>query len=128
VLACLALALLSLLTPSVPTTDPWGWIVWGREVAHLDLDTSQGGSPSWKPLPVLFTTPLAIFGDALPEAWLVVARTGGLFGLVLVVVLAVRLAGDRRRAIAVCAGSVAAVALMVSFRLGNRKNRRSATG
>ena len=101
VLACLALALLSLLTPSVPTTDPWGWIVWGREVAHLDLDTSQGGSPSWKPLPVLFTTPLAIFGDALPEAWLVVARAGGLFGLVLVVVLAVRLAGDRRRAIAV---------------------------
>ena len=98
-LACLALALLSLLTPSAPTTDPWGWIVWGREVAHLDLDTSQGGSPSWKPLPVLITTPLSIFGDALPAAWLVVARAGGLFGLVLVVVLAVRLADDRRRAV-----------------------------
>jgi hypothetical protein len=114
VLACLALALVSLLTPSVPTTDPWGWIVWGREVAHLDLDTSAGGSPSWKPLPVLVTTPLSVFGSALPEAWLVVARTGGLLGLALVVILAVRLAGDRRRMVTVTAGAVAALALIVS--------------
>ena len=113
-LACLALALLSLLTPSAPTTDPWGWIVWGREVAHLDLDTSQGGSPSWKPLPVLITTPLSIFGDALPAAWLVVARAGGLFGLVLAVVLAVRLADDRRRAVTITAGAVTALAVVVS--------------
>jgi len=114
VLACFALALLSLLTPSVPTTDPWGWIVWGREVAHLDLDTSAGGSPSWKPLPVLVTTPLAVFGDSLPEAWLVVARAGGLLGLALIVILAVRLAGDRRRAVTVTAGVVAALALVVT--------------
>ena len=113
-LACLALALFSLLTPSAPTTDPWGWIVWGREVAHLDLDTSQGGSPSWKPLPVLITTPLSVFGDALPAAWLVVARTGGLFGLVLAVVLAVRLADDRRWAVTITAGAVTALALVVS--------------
>jgi len=76
VVACLALAALSLVTPSVPTTDPWGWIVWGREVAHLDLDTSSGGSPSWKPLPVLLTTPLSVLGDALPELWLAAARAG----------------------------------------------------
>jgi hypothetical protein len=114
VLACFALALLSLLIPSVPTTDPWGWIVWGREIAHLDLDTSAGGSPSWKPLPVLATTPLSVFGDSLPEAWLVVARTGGLLGLALIAILAVRLAGDRRRAVTVTAGAVAALALLVS--------------
>lgn len=113
-MACLALALLSLLTPSAPTTDPWGWIVWGREVAHLDLDTSQGGSPSWKPLPVLITTPLSVFGDALPAAWLAVARTGGLFGLVLAAVLAVRLADDRRRAVTITAGAVTALAIVVS--------------
>jgi hypothetical protein len=114
VLACFALALLSLLTPSVPTTDPWGWIVWGREVAHLDLDTSQGGSPSWKPLPVLVTTPLSLLGGALPDAWLVVARAGGLLGLALIVILAVRLADDRRRPVAVTAGVVAALTLLVS--------------
>jgi hypothetical protein len=113
-LACFALALLSLLTPSVPTTDPWGWIVWGREVAHLDLDTSQGGSPSWKPLPVLVTTPLALLGDSLPAAWLVVARAGGLFGMVLGVALTVQLTGDRRRVVTITAAAVAAVALLVS--------------
>ncbi len=79
--ACLGLAALSLLRPSAPTTDPWGWIVWGREVLHLDLNTSVG-TPAWKPLPVLFTTPLALFGGAAPLLWLVVARAAGLIALV----------------------------------------------
>ena len=83
-------------------------------MAHLDLDTSQGGSPSWKPLPVLVTTPLALFGDSLPAAWLVVARAGGLFGMVLGVALAVQLTGDRRRVVTITAAAVAAVALLVS--------------
>jgi len=47
VAGCFALAALSLLLPSVPTQDSWSWVVWGREVAHLDLDTSAGSS--WKP-------------------------------------------------------------------------------
>jgi hypothetical protein len=34
-----AAAALTLLKPSNPTTDAWAWIVWGREVVHLDLDT-----------------------------------------------------------------------------------------
>jgi len=113
-MACVALAAVSLVTPSVPTTDPWGWIVWGREVAHLDLDTSSGGSPSWKPLPVLLTTPLSVFGDALPELWLIAARAGGLIGLVLAVVLATRLLGLPRRAVAATAGAVAVLALALS--------------
>src|SRR4051794_41861789 len=75
-LGCLAVATLSLLLPSVPTYDPWSWIIWGREVLHGDLVTTEG--PSWKPLPVLFTTPFALFGDdAAPALWLVVARAGG---------------------------------------------------
>ena len=32
--ACLALAALSLLGPSQPTTDPWGWIVWGHQLVY----------------------------------------------------------------------------------------------
>ena len=62
--ACVGLAAASLLIPSAPTTDPWGWIVWGREIAHLQLQTAIGGAPSWKPLPVLFTTPFSVFGGA----------------------------------------------------------------
>src|SRR3954464_2068018 len=73
---CLALALLSLLAPTTPTYDPWAWLIWGREILHLDLDTQFG--PSWKPLPVLFTTPLAIVPAAAPALWVAVARAGAL--------------------------------------------------
>ena len=66
-LACLALAALSLLMVSAPTYDPWSWIIWGREITQWDLVTTDG--PSWKPLPVLFTTPFSLFGDdAAPGA------------------------------------------------------------
>ena len=91
VAGCVALAALSLLLPSAPTYDPWAWIVWGREITELDLDTVDG--PSWKPLPVLFTTVFALFGDAAPELWLVVARAGAIASVVLAFLLAHRLAG-----------------------------------
>ena len=105
VLACVALAVLSLLAPSTPSYDPWAWIVWGREVAALELDTRFG--PSWKPLPVLFTTPFSLFGDAAPELWLVVARAGALMGLVAAFQLARRLGGT-------VAGVLAALGLALS--------------
>ena len=88
--ACLGLAALSLPLNSMPSNDPWGWLVWGREVAQFDLNTVDG--PSWKPLPVLFTTIFSLFGDAAPELWLVVARAGGLLALVLAYRLASRFA------------------------------------
>src|SRR4051795_9476322 len=80
VLACRARAALSLLGPAVPTYDPWAWIIWGREITHLDLNTVSG--PSWKPLPILLTTPFALLGDAAaPALWLLVARAGGLLAI-----------------------------------------------
>ena len=76
VLGCLALAALAHLLPAAPTYDPWAWIIWGREITEGALDTRTG--PSWKPLPVLFTTPFALMGDTwAPELWLVVAQAGG---------------------------------------------------
>ncbi len=105
VVVCVALAALSLLLPSTPSYDPWAWIVWGREVAALELDTRFG--PSWKPLPVLFTTPFSLFGDAAPELWLVVARAGALLGLVAAFRLARRLGGA-------VAGVLAAAGLALS--------------
>jgi hypothetical protein len=50
--------------------------VWGREIVHLNLHTT--GGPTWKPLPVIFTTAFAPLGHAAPDLWLLVARTGAL--------------------------------------------------
>jgi hypothetical protein len=90
--AAVALAVLSLLLPYQPVYDPWGWLVWGRELAHLDLATGAG--PSWKPLPVFINAPLSLLGEAAPEAWLLVARTGWLLAPALAAWLVVRLAGS----------------------------------
>jgi len=104
--ACVAVAALSLLGPSQPTYDPTAWLIWGRDIVHWDLHTTAG--PSWKPLPVLFTTPFALFGeDAAPLLWLVVARAGGLFAMVLGFRLAARLAGPLAGVIAVVAMALA---------------------
>jgi hypothetical protein len=110
---CLALAALSLLLPSTPTYDPWSWINWGREIVELDLDTR--GGPAWKPLPVLFTAPFSLFGEAAPYLWLAVARGGGLLALALAYRLAAQLAGERAgRAGRVLAGLTAVGALASS--------------
>jgi hypothetical protein len=106
---CVALAALSLLLPSTPTYDPWAWIIWGREVVHLDLSTV--GGPSWKPLPVLFTAPFSLFGDAAPDLWLVVARAGALLALAMTFRLARRLAAGPW---AIAAGLVAVLTLVTS--------------
>lgn len=111
-LACLLGAGLSLLLPLAPSYDPWSWLVWGRELAALELDTS--GGPSWKPLPVLVTTALSPLGDAAPELWLVLARTAWLASLALAWRLAARLVPpEAGRASRVVAGAVAAGSLLI---------------
>jgi hypothetical protein len=105
-LGCLLVGAASLLAVSAPTYDPWAWIIWGREVMHLDLVTNEG--PSWKPLPVLFTAPFSLFGDdAAPALWLVVARAGGVLALAMAFRLGERLAG-------VWAGAIAALSLVAA--------------
>jgi hypothetical protein len=100
VIACVALAALSVLVlPSVPSYDPWAWIVWGRELTH-GVFATNGGS-SWKPLPVAFTTVFGLFGGAAPKLWLLAARAGGLLALVGAWRLAARLAGPVAGALAV---------------------------
>ena len=84
-----ALAAASLAAPFAPVYDPWAWLVWGRELAGFDLDTSAG--PSWKPLPALITTLFAPAGDAAPALWLFVARAGWLAAAALAYRLAWRL-------------------------------------
>jgi uncharacterized membrane protein YvlD (DUF360 family) len=110
--ASIALGALSLLYPSTPTYDPWAWIVWGREIAHVDLQTT--GGPSWKPLPVLFTTVFSLFGSASPDLWLAVARGGAILAVLLAFRLGARLTGGGWGVASITAGLVAAVALVIS--------------
>jgi hypothetical protein len=106
------LAALSLLAPFQPFYDPWGWLIWGRELVHLDLDTAAG--PSWKPLPALIDALLSAGGDAAPAFWLVTARVGWLAAAALAYRLASRLAipgtvsGLRAAAVRLAAPRVAA--------------------
>src|SRR4051794_5318636 len=113
----LVLGALSLLIPSTPSYDPWAWLVWGREIVHFKLQTT--GGPTWKPLPVIFTTVFAPFGKAQPDLWLVVARAGALMATAMVFKLSWRLtqgigrvlAGERSRLLlgpALLAGVIAA--------------------
>jgi hypothetical protein len=108
--ACVALAALSLLLPWALAFDPWSWVVWGREVTRLELDTA--GGPSWKPLPVVATTPLALAGGAAPALWLVLARAGGLLAVAGAAVLAHRLTGAASRDEVSARGAAAAAAAL----------------
>jgi hypothetical protein len=112
--ACLVVAAASLLLPSEPSYDPLAWLIWGRELAHLQLDTA--GGPSWKPLPVAVTTLLAPLGEldrGLPPAlWMVIARAGALLALAFAFRLASRLAGGGPAG--ALGGLVAAVALFLT--------------
>jgi hypothetical protein len=113
VAACLVLGALSLALPSEPSYDPWAWLVWGREVVHLHLDTA--GGPSWKPFPVAVTAMLAPLQGIDPElpaaAWIALTRAASLLALVLAFRLARRLAEGG--AAGVVAGMVAAISLVL---------------
>ena len=95
---CILLAVASLAVPVAPGYDAWSWLVWGRELARFDLDTT--GGPSWKPLPVLVTSILSPFGDAAPTLWLLLVRTVTFLSLGLAARLALRLADPLAAAVA----------------------------
>jgi hypothetical protein len=118
-LICLGLALVSLLMPSGPGYDQYAWLVWGRDLAHLDLST-RGGGTSWKPLPPLVDAVLSPLGAGAADGWVVVARAGALFAVVLAFRLAWRLAPRGR----VLAGTVAALTLVLT----NEWVRRTGVG
>ncbi len=116
--ACLALAALSgALFATVPSYDPWSWIVWGREVSDPHLSFTVGGGPSWKPLPFLFTSVFGLFGSSAPTLWVITARAGGLLGLLAAYRLGSRLAArtaDGARWVSVLAGAIAVVGVVLT--------------
>jgi hypothetical protein len=112
IIACLVIAAFSLFAPTTPTYDPWAWILWGREITHLDLVTT--GGPSWKPLPMFFTIPFSLFGTHVaPYLWVWIARAGGLLACGMAYRVARRLVGGYY---GVFAGILAGLALFSSFK------------
>jgi len=95
----------SLLVPAALGYDAWAWTVWGRQLAHFDLDTTAG--PSFKPLPVLILAPLSVLGGAAPAVWMAAMRACAAASLLLAYKLGVRLAGP-------LAGAGAALSLVLS--------------
>jgi hypothetical protein len=118
---CLAVSAVTLLFPSTPTYDPWAWILWGREIVHLDLVTE--GGPSWKPFPILFTAPFSLLGqDLAPYLWVWLARAGGLFGCAMAWRMANRLIGGGLY------GALAGVSAFAALFSSNKYVRDAALG
>ncbi|HEX8975663.1 MAG TPA: hypothetical protein VF781_04040 [Solirubrobacteraceae bacterium] len=69
-----------LLTGMRPAYDAYGWLVWGHQALHLNLNTNA--APSWKPLSFLFTLPYALLGRAALWLWMVTAVAAALAGAV----------------------------------------------
>jgi hypothetical protein len=103
--AALAIGAATLLIPATLGYDAWAWTVWGRQLAHLDMNTSAG--PSFKPLPVLALAPLSVLGGATPAVWMALMRAAAVVSLLLAYRLGARLAGP-------LAGVVAALSLALS--------------
>jgi hypothetical protein len=95
-----------LLLPRAIAYDPWSWLIWGRQIDHLALNTRDSAT-SVKPLAIYIDMLLAPAGSAASALWLLVARTATVLSLVLVFKVAWRLGGW-------LAGTVAVVGLVVS--------------
>ena len=106
------LAALSLFLPAAPGYDAWAWLLWGREVGTLSLDTV--GGPAWKPLPVGIAALLAPAGGLAPDLWLAVARAGALAAVALAACVAWRLAAAAPPAIRGAAAGLAAVGVLLT--------------
>jgi hypothetical protein len=98
-----------------PGYDPYGWLIWGYQTLHLHLDL--GGAPSWKPLPLLFTVPYALFGHYALWLWMVTAEAAAFAGSIFAGRIAYRVVnsggdGSRRYLYAAIAAAIFAGAGM----------------
>jgi hypothetical protein len=87
----LASVLFVVLTGMRPEYDAYGWLVWGQQALHLNLNLNA--APSWKPLTFLFTFVYAPAGRAALWIWMVTAVAGAFAGSLFAGRIAYRLAG-----------------------------------
>jgi hypothetical protein len=74
-----------------PGYDAYGWLVWGHQTLHWNLNTN--GAPSWKPLTFLFTVPYALAGHGEMRLWMITAVAGAFAAPVFAARIAYRLTG-----------------------------------
>jgi hypothetical protein len=111
--AVLGLAvLLVAVTRMRPAYDAYGWLVWGHQALHLNLNTD--GAPSWKALTFLFTLPYSLAGRGAMELWMVTAVAATLAGAGFAARIAYRLTGPApgRRYAPVVAAAFAALGVL----------------
>ncbi len=92
--ACVILAAIAwvVLTRMRPTYDAFGWLVWGRQALHWNLNTD--GAPSWKPLTFAFTLPYGLArADGQMWLWMITSSAAALAGGVFAGRIAYRLTG-----------------------------------
>ncbi|MBV9798101.1 MAG: hypothetical protein JO039_08665 [Solirubrobacterales bacterium] len=87
----LASTLFVVLTAMRPAFDAYGWLVWGRQALHWDLNTNA--APSWKPLTFLFTFAYSVVGRGALWLWMVTAVGGAFAAAIFAAKLAYRLTG-----------------------------------
>lgn len=76
----------------LPSYDAYGWLVWGRQAWHGNLNLNA--APSWKPLTFLFTFPYTLAGsNGALWLWMVTATAGAFAGPVFAMRIAYRIAG-----------------------------------
>ncbi|MDQ6804061.1 MAG: hypothetical protein M3065_03635 [Actinomycetota bacterium] len=80
-----------LLTRMRPAYDAYGWLVWGHQALHANLNTD--GAPSWKALAFLFTLPYGLVGHGAMGLWMVTAVAAALSAAVFGARIAYRLTG-----------------------------------
>jgi hypothetical protein len=106
-IGCLVLATISMfVVPRTIAYDPWSWLIWGREITHLQLNDRLGAT-AVEPLPIFIDALVAPTGSLAPVLWLLIARAATLLSLALAFRLARRLGG-------LVAALVASVGLAVS--------------
>jgi hypothetical protein len=103
---------LVLVTGTRPGYDPYGWLVWGKQTLHWNLDTN--GAPSWKPLAYIFTVPYAVFGHYALWLWMFTSVTVSLSAVLFAARIAYRLTGapEGRRYAAIAAAVFAGLAVL----------------
>ena len=89
-------AALALVGQARPAYDAWGWLVWGHQTLHWNLNLD--GAPSWKPLAFIFTLPFSLTGRTVAMwLWIITACTGGVAAPLLAGRVAWRLAPRGQR-------------------------------
>ena len=63
-------------TGMTPSFDAYGWLVWGHQLLYGNLNLNA--APSWKPLMIIFTLPMALLGTGdVPPRLLAIVTTAG---------------------------------------------------